>query len=137
MKDFKINQATSTTVVELIEWIKISYGTIGEVKITCGRKKHNFLSIKIDNSNKGQVYVDMIDYVRSMIEFFLHEQLIGERDASLLKFIDTFPSDSCAISHICCRDEISAHAWKTRKRPALLIYQQESGILVRMIGESL
>ena len=45
------------------------YGTIEEMKTTHG-KVHNYLALTVDYSFEGQVSMDMIDYVKSMIKSF-------------------------------------------------------------------
>ena len=54
---------------EFINWLKKTYGGIGQVKVTEG-KKHFHLGMTLDYTNKGLVSIDIKDYVEDMIENF-------------------------------------------------------------------
>ena len=43
----KLVMQATRLLIEFIEWIKTSYGTIGEVETTCGGV-HNTLEMKLD-----------------------------------------------------------------------------------------
>ena len=45
------------------------YGKFGEVKVTRG-KIHDYLGMRFDFSEPGKVKVDMIDYVKEMLDDF-------------------------------------------------------------------
>ena len=67
--DLKVSHASYTIVDEFIEWIKPSYGIVGEEKTADG-EVHNYLGMMLDYASKGQVSVVRIDYVKSMIKNF-------------------------------------------------------------------
>jgi hypothetical protein len=50
-------------------WLNKKYGNHGKVKATRG-KKHDFLGMNFDFSEKGKVKIDMIKYVEDMIDDF-------------------------------------------------------------------
>jgi len=54
-------------VDEFLMWIKITYGHIGEVKIT-RRKYHEYLGMKLNYYKAGSIKIDMVDYVKTMVE---------------------------------------------------------------------
>jgi hypothetical protein len=62
-------------------WVKKQYGSIGEVKVTHG-KIHEHLGMKLDFSRKGQVMIDMRDYVETMRQAFPQEELVGKKVSS-------------------------------------------------------
>jgi hypothetical protein len=74
--DLKSSHVKTKINDEFLQWIKDTYGSIGEVKITRG-KVHEYLGMKLDYSIPGQVSVDMSDYVKSMLENFPQEELEG------------------------------------------------------------
>ena len=51
------------------KWLKKMYGKYGEVKVTRG-KIHDYLGMRFDFSEPGKVKVDMIDYVKEMLDDF-------------------------------------------------------------------
>ena len=51
------------------KWLQQKYGHHGKVKVHQG-KKHDYLSMIIDYSEKGKVKFDMSDYVKDMIKEF-------------------------------------------------------------------
>jgi hypothetical protein len=63
------------------KWVENTYGKIGKVKCTRG-KVHDYLGMKLDFTVPGQVTVDMIDYVKSMVENFPQGCLEGSAVAS-------------------------------------------------------
>jgi hypothetical protein len=67
--DLKVSHHQTKVVDDFINWVKKTYGSIGEVKTTRG-KVHEYLGMKLDYTEKGKVIVDMIDYVESMIQNF-------------------------------------------------------------------
>ena len=52
---------------ELENWLNNKYGSLGEVKVTRG-DVHDYLGMRFDFSIKGQVTVDMTDYIANMID---------------------------------------------------------------------
>jgi hypothetical protein len=67
--DLKISHGDSRVVDGFIEWVKDTYGKIGEVKVTRG-KVHDYLGMRLDYSTPGNVVIDMVPYVESMVSFF-------------------------------------------------------------------
>jgi hypothetical protein len=59
---------------EFLEWLKKTYGNskTGQVKAKRG-KLHDYLGVKLDYSTPGEVKVEMIDYIKSMIKDFPEE----------------------------------------------------------------
>ena len=62
---------------EFIQWIRDTFGAIGEVKVTRG-KVHDYLGMILDYRVKGQVTIDMTRYVESMVDSFPQEELQGK-----------------------------------------------------------
>jgi hypothetical protein len=60
--DLKLSHQDEQVVSNFISWIKQQYGKIGEVKVKRG-KEHQYLGMKLHYGVKGQVSIDMIDYV--------------------------------------------------------------------------
>ena len=56
-------------------------GSIGEVKVTRG-KVQDYLGMKLDYSVPGQVSINMVDYVESMLSSFPQSELAGAKVAS-------------------------------------------------------
>jgi hypothetical protein len=79
--DLKVSHQDSKVVTNFLQWIKDTYGSIGKVKITRG-KKHDYLGMKLDYSIPGKVKVDMREYVQSMIDDFPQKYLEGSKVAS-------------------------------------------------------
>ena len=67
--DLKASHMDSKVIDEFLQWIKDTYGKIGEVKVTRG-KIHDYLGMILDYSVPGQVSIDMCDYVKNMVESF-------------------------------------------------------------------
>jgi Reverse transcriptase (RNA-dependent DNA polymerase) len=76
--DVKVSHINSRHVDDFITWIKQIYGAIGDVKTTRG-KLHEYLGMKLDYTVKGQVSIDMVDYVNKMINDFQTKYLIGAK----------------------------------------------------------
>lgn len=74
--DLKISHATKEVVDDFLEWVKATYGAIGEVKVSRG-KVHDYLGMKLDYSVKGQLSINMIAYVETMLKGFPPEELKG------------------------------------------------------------
>ena len=94
--DLKVSHVDSRVNDVFLQWIKDTYGAIGEVKVTRG-KIHEYLGMKLDFSVKGQVSIDMVDYIQSMVENFPQECLDGAKVASpcnenLFKVHDASPN---------------------------------------------
>jgi hypothetical protein len=67
--DLKVSHRDEKVVSEFISWIKEQYGKIGAVKVTRG-KVHEYLGMKLQYDVPGQVLIDMIDYVKNMLDGF-------------------------------------------------------------------
>jgi hypothetical protein len=79
--DLKASHKDPKIIDEFIQWIKQTYGSIGEVKVTRG-KIHDYLGMKLDYTAKGQVTIDMEDYVENMVSSFPQEHLTGAEAAA-------------------------------------------------------
>ena len=74
--NIKMSHQDKAVLNEFINWLKKTYGGIGQVKVTEG-KKHFHLGMTLDYTNKGSVSIDMKDYVEDMIANF-PEELTGK-----------------------------------------------------------
>jgi Reverse transcriptase (RNA-dependent DNA polymerase) len=72
--DLKVSHRDEKVVSEFISWIKEQYGKIGAVKVTRG-KVHEYMGMKLRYEVPGQVSVDMVDYVKNMLDGFPKSQL--------------------------------------------------------------
>jgi hypothetical protein len=56
---------------DFLNWLEKTYGhaSIGKIKATRG-KRHNYLRMTLDYSTPGQVKIEMIYYIKSMIKDF-------------------------------------------------------------------
>ena len=79
--DLKISHVDPKVNDRFLEWLNEKYGKISEVKATRG-KIHDYLGMTLDFSVKGQVSIDMIDYVEKMISEYPDDQLQGSNVAS-------------------------------------------------------
>ena len=79
--DLKVSHKDSAKVNLFLQWVKDTYGSIGEVKVTRG-KVHDYLGMKLDYTVPGQVSIDMVDYMKSMVNDFPQEELKGAKVAS-------------------------------------------------------
>ena len=70
-KDSKVNN-------RFLKWVEDTYGAIGVVKKTRG-KVHEYLGMKLDYTVAKQVSIDMTDYVKSMVENFPQDELLGAK----------------------------------------------------------
>ena len=75
--DFKFSHKDSQVNDKFVKWIHKKYGTIGEVKVTRG-KVHKYLGMTLDYQKKGQVSIDMQDYVKTMLQDFPEECFKGK-----------------------------------------------------------
>jgi hypothetical protein len=76
--DLKASHMTPEVVDSFIEWVKVQYGGIGEVKVTRG-KIHDYLGMTLDYSIPGQVSIDMTSYVNYMVQEFPSQYLDGSK----------------------------------------------------------
>ena len=67
--DLKVSHIDPVETTSFIQWVKDTYGAIGEVKTTCG-KVHEYLGMKLDYTVPGQVSINMVDYVKLMLVGF-------------------------------------------------------------------
>jgi hypothetical protein len=79
--DLKVSHASPKVIDDFLQWVTKTYGAIGEVKTTRG-KIHEYLGMKLDYSIKGQVSIDMVDYITSIVDHFPSEELQGAEVAS-------------------------------------------------------
>jgi hypothetical protein len=75
--DLKISHMDTKVVDEFLQWVTETYGSIGEVKTTHG-KIHDYLGMKLDYTVPGQVSINMVDYIESMVANFPDEHLQGK-----------------------------------------------------------
>ena len=66
---------------KFLQWIKDTFGQLGEVKMTQGLL-HHYLGMTINYSVTGQVSIDMSHYVEKMVKEFPQENLNGASMAS-------------------------------------------------------
>ena len=59
-----------------IAWLDKEYGQVNPVKALRG-KKHGYLSMTLDYTEKGKVKIDMTDYAKNMVAKFPQEDLQG------------------------------------------------------------
>lgn len=67
--DLKASHVESKVNEEFIKWLKREFGKIGEIKVVKGNI-HDYLGMVLDYSKKGQVSINMVKYVDSMIKDF-------------------------------------------------------------------
>jgi len=79
--DLKASHKDGKQIDAFLKWVKQTYGSIGEVKATRG-KVHDYLGMKLDYSVPGQVSINMVDYVESMLSSFPQSELAGAKVAS-------------------------------------------------------
>ena len=79
--DLKASHKDRKVLQEFYLWLKQQYGSIGEVKCQEG-PIIDYLGMKLDYSVKGQVTVDMVDYVEDMVKSFPQDELDGPEVAT-------------------------------------------------------
>ena len=72
--DLKSSHMDSKVNDEFRLWLEKTYAAdnIGKVKVTRG-KRHDYLGMTLDYTDPGKVKIDMIDYVKNMVEDFPEE----------------------------------------------------------------
>jgi hypothetical protein len=70
--DLKVSHVDPHIVTEFLNWVKQTYGQIGEVKITRG-KIHDYLGMRLDYTQEGKFIVDMVDYITRMVEEYFRD----------------------------------------------------------------
>ena len=63
--DLKCSHVDKKVNSNFLNWLNQKYGEYGEVKATRG-KVHDYLSMKIDFSDKGKVKIDMTEYTEKI-----------------------------------------------------------------------
>ena len=79
--DVKSSHKNSKVNDSFIEWLNKEYGQLGDVKSSRGAI-HEYLGMTLDYAIKGEVKVDMVDYVKKMVTEFPREDLQGPRVSS-------------------------------------------------------
>lgn len=74
--DLKASHMKPKVIDDFAEWVNKTYGEIAAVKVVRGTI-HNYLGMTFDYSAKGQVSIDMIPYLQSMLTEFPDEDLKG------------------------------------------------------------
>ena len=74
--DVKSSHVNPKVNDSFIEWLKVEYGQLGEVKTSRG-KKHDYLGMTLDYSVDGEVKIDMVEYVKKMVTEFPQDRLRG------------------------------------------------------------
>ena len=67
--DLKSSHVDSKVNDRFQEWLQTEYGQVKDITGTRGTE-HVYLGMKLDYSTKGKVKIDMIDYVKDMIDEF-------------------------------------------------------------------
>ena len=75
--DLKSSSMDAKVQDEFIQWIGDTCGSIGEVKVTWG-KIHECLGMKLDCLVQGQISMDMVDHIKSMVKGFPTGHLQGK-----------------------------------------------------------
>jgi hypothetical protein len=76
--DLKSSHIDSKVNDDFLSWLEKTYGdrNIGKVKVTTG-KCNDYLGMTLNYSTHGQVKIEIIEYIRSMIQAFPED--IGEK----------------------------------------------------------
>ena len=82
MDDLKSRYINPKVNNEFLQWIKDTFGQLGEVKMI-RVPLHDYLGMTLDYSVPGQVYIDLSHYVEKMVKEFPQEGLKGASVASL------------------------------------------------------
>ena len=75
--DLKSSSMDAKVQDKFIQWIGDTCGSIGEVKVTQG-KIHECLGMKLDCLVQGQISMDMVDHIKSMVKGFPTGHLQGK-----------------------------------------------------------
>ena len=68
--DVKASHADPQEVDKFVQWLHDTYeDDVGQVKVSRG-KAHDYLGMTLDYSSPGEVKMNMIDYVKKMVEDF-------------------------------------------------------------------
>ena len=101
--DIKSSHMDTKVQEEFVQWIRDTYVSIDEVKVTRG-KVHKYLGMKLDYSVQDQASMDMVDYVKSMVEGFPKEHLQGKVaspwNENLFKVQEKSPKLDTAIAEL-------------------------------------
>jgi hypothetical protein len=90
MDDLKLYHMDAGEVTKTIDWMKIIYGE--DMRVSRG-KKHDYLSMDLDFTNKGEVKITMIDYIKGALEEFL-EVIVGTARTPAANHLFTVRSDT-------------------------------------------
>ena len=72
MDDLKSSHINPKVNDTFLQWIKGTYGQLGEVKMTLG-PLHDYLGMTLDYSVPGQVSINMSHYAKIMVKEFPQE----------------------------------------------------------------
>ena len=81
MDDLKSSHINPKVNGEFLQWVKDTFGQLGEVKMTRG-PLYDYLGMTLDYSVPGQVSIDMSHYVKKLVKEFCQENLKGASVAS-------------------------------------------------------
>ena len=110
--DLKVSHADSTVVDVMIESIKQEFGQKLDVTVCCG-KIHNYLGLRMDFSEKGQVVLTMHDFISELLKEVPDELLRG-------------PSSSPASNHLF---QVNEAAMKLNDETAVLYHHLTAKLL--------
>jgi hypothetical protein len=79
--DLKSSHVDSKVNDSFLVWLNSKYGKLTPVRATRG-KLHDYLGMTLDYTMKGQVSIDMVDYVNKMLKEYTLEGLEGTKVAS-------------------------------------------------------
>ena len=84
--DLKASHKDTKVVDWFIEWVDNKYGDDKMGRVTAHRgKKHDYLAMVLDYSEKGKVKIDMTDYVQKMITQY--EEVYGQLPSKEVKSV--------------------------------------------------
>jgi hypothetical protein len=87
--DLKISHAEKMEIDKFVEWLKENYEDegIGNIKVSHG-SVHDYLGMKLDFSKPGEVKINMVDYVKKMIEAFPENRTSVAKTPAALHLFD-------------------------------------------------
>ncbi len=91
--DLKSSHVDPKVNDDFLKWLQEKYGSVKKVEGTRG-KKHDYLAMTLDYSEPGVLKVDMVDYVKGMVEDFpeeLDEKVKGPWTEKLFKIDEKAP----------------------------------------------
>ena len=75
---FEASHEGSKSIDELVEWVCKTFGTIVKVWETHG-KIHLYHGMRLGYTQKGEVKIDIVDYVKSMVISYAEHELPGTK----------------------------------------------------------